>query len=182
MAPRPTVLLLTNAEHGQANVFLAAAHELILHRDCAVHLGSFSTLEQRVTELRNHLFTLGADGSRLTFHTIAGPSMTESIATHFGYEDAIHPPGVRAAIRSYQKCPDIIATWTDAEYLQAYQSCVGIARKVGPTITVVDSLFMQGLDMCQNLSLKYMVLSPNTLKDIAAATQPKMAFFWKYPA
>ena len=42
------VLSLANSEHGQTNIILALAHELLLRGDIDVHVGSFPALKKRV--------------------------------------------------------------------------------------------------------------------------------------
>lgn len=52
-------LLLTNSEHGQANVFLAASHSLLgLDKDVEVHFASFAPISKSVASTSDYAHPL----------------------------------------------------------------------------------------------------------------------------
>lgn len=182
MAQRKKILLFTNSEYGQANVFLATAHDLVLRGDCDVHLSSFPDLEPRVTELSNRLSQpsqAGTSRGTLTFHAIPATPMLPAFQRIL--DDVNHPPGVKGAIRSFEILDTIVCPWDGPEYVRIYGICVEIIKSLVPAVVVVDNGFSQALDACRTLPWKHVVLSPNTVKDIAGPAQPNLAYFWKYP-
>ncbi|KAF5319763.1 hypothetical protein D9758_018848 [Tetrapyrgos nigripes] len=167
------VLLLTNSEYGQANVFLALAHEFSL-RNVDLDLASFPPLLKRLTRQRLT--------EKLTFHTIFGLSYEEALTRTADTNDLSHPPGVSGAIQSYRYVVDGLFPWTAEEYHQQLLSIQSILEEVRPTITVVDSLLNGALDVCKKMNWKCVVLSPNSPKDYIGMSQPALRGFWKYPA
>lgn len=178
---RRSILFLTNSELGQATVCMAVAHEFLLRPEYDVHLASFSSLSKAVTDLNVRSKALSDGASEATFHTISGKSMKEAAGRKTEFIE-MHRPGFRGAIEAYNKVlPATFASWNGSEYMIGYSSCVEIIENVNPDILVVDPLFSQGIDACQALSRKFIILSPNTFKDHAIREQPKGAALWKYP-
>ena len=93
-----------------------------------------------------------------------------------------HPPGFNGALFAYKALPQVLAGWSGPEYMETADSCIEVIRNVKPCIAVIDSFFGQGVIACTMASQKFMILSPNSLKDNITAKQPKGAMFWKYPA
>ena len=183
MATRKSILFFTSSEHGQANVVLAVAHELLLTNDFDVHIASFSPLRPRVVEL-SQTIAKHDKTKNLTFHAITGLTMMQMLYRIPEEERIIgpHPSGFNGALHSYKALPQLLAGWTGAEYVETAESSIEIIRIVKPCIAVIDSFFNQAIVACDKISQKYMILSPNSLKDIITVKQPKAAMFWKYPA
>ena len=168
------ILLLTNSEHGQANVMLAVLHELLQHRDLDIHIASFRQLQSRVAEV-------GSGPNHATFHAFQAPSMYDCIRRD-GLEPVLpHPPGVWNAHSTYRRAFECVLCWNSREYMDIYESCKELINDLNPTAIVIDPLFPQGIDACTSLRRKYLVLTPVTLKEIVIAVQPRLEHFWKYP-
>jgi len=71
--------------------------------------------------------------------------------------------------------------WEPEEFVETCKELEEVVKEVGADLVVADCLFSHGLTVCQKLGVKYLVLSPNTLKEFAAFKQPWAAVVWKYP-
>ncbi|KAL2848801.1 hypothetical protein BJY01DRAFT_233777 [Aspergillus pseudoustus] len=178
----PTVLFFTNSELGQSTVSLAVAHEFLIRSDYAVHIASFAQLGSAISHLNAQTAASSqSTASKATFHTITGRSMvTAYLDRHpkpqwFGTHDI----GFYGAIRSYSFLIEAMVPWDPSQYIATYRSCVEIIQNLQPSIVAVDPLFAQGLDACRALQCKYVILSPNTLKE--HVVQPMLGNLWKYP-
>lgn len=174
------VLFLTASEYGEANVVLAVAYELLLRQKYEVHIGSFSPLASRVKQLNNFATNVGS--SQAVFHTIAGPSVDEILKARDDFFGPF-PPGIRGAIDSFKITIPVIATaWDGPGYMVGYKSCLEVISNVKPDLLVVGSLMNQGQDACQTLQKKYVILSPNTFREILSKQQPMLSQLLTYPA
>ncbi|KAF8644276.1 hypothetical protein AX16_008578, partial [Volvariella volvacea WC 439] len=172
------VLFLTNCEYGQANVVLAVAYELAL-RNVEVHIASFLPLQKRLPEIQS---LLPPSAPSIAFHTIKGLPHVHALSRHVDADVSYHPPGVGGAFRSFSRVADILSPWTTEEYHEQLLSIQDILDQVNPTAVVVESLLTGGIDVCKKLGKKYIVLSPNSPKDLVGIMQPALRGFWKYPA
>jgi hypothetical protein len=174
------VLFLTASEYGESNVVLAVAYELLLRQKYEVHIASFSPLESRVKEISS--LAASAASSQAVFHTVAGPSIDELLNAREDFFGP-YPPGIRGALDSFRITIPVVVTARDGPgYLASYESCLDIIRKVEPDLLVVGSLMNQGHDACQTLQRKYVILSPNTFREILGKQQPMLFQFLGYPA
>lgn len=187
MPPRRKVLFLANREHGACNVHLAVSHEfLVNHQDLEVHFVSFRALEKHVQAVSDQAAQRvpKAIFKPIIFHPLDGPSITETIAAQLNVEfcEAMtHPPGVAGAVKAYSNIATFAAGWTGEEHLKLYAAIAGYVKEIGPKIVVLDPVFIPGVEACRDLKVKYVMLSPNSLKDVLAAQQPWGAMLWKYP-
>lgn len=180
MAPS-AILFLTLSELGQATVSLAVAHEFLI-RSYDVHIGSFAPLETAVSTLNIRAASLSSVTNRATFHPLTGPPMAEVVRCSNISKDsfAVHKVGFRAALSTYKHILPILATsWDGPQYMAIYQDCSTLIRTLQPAIVVLDPLFLQAVDACRMLEQRYVVLSPNTFKELTV--QPRLASLWKYP-
>jgi hypothetical protein len=180
MASPHKILLFTNCEYGQANVVLAVAYELALRPNVVIHICSFPLLEKRVSWLQESLRTAGGSASSIIFHAISGLSMEEGAQNLMSLDDLPHPPGIQGAILSYERVEKIVVPWSGPEYIESYRSCIGIIKIVDPNAIVVENSISQAIDACTSLSRKFIVITPNSVREIAQQ-QPRLAMFWKYP-
>ena len=178
MAHREVVLFLTNSEHGQANVMLAVAHELLARDEFDLHIGSFPCLHPRVTQLQSS-FSEKIDP--ITFHPLPGLSMFEAYKRKTGKVDTVHAPGLSGAVESYRLIPNILAAWDGPEYVKQYDACLELIGTLHPTVVVVDPLFSQGIDACKKVAQKYILLSPVSLNETIKSVQTGWVSWWKYP-
>ena len=181
-----SILFLTNSEHGQAQVHLAIAHEILLNSDLEVHFASFPDLQSRVCGLQKlH------PSKPIGFHPINGPSMTEAMIKNRlrGWMGLSHPCGVVNAAKAFTKLPYVLIPREWDDYFAIYQRCGEIVKEIRPAMVVVDSLLNPGLDMCRNWNngegierMKYIVINPIDLIHMLYMMQPSLGAFWKYPA
>ncbi|OAA48786.1 3-hydroxyacid dehydrogenase/reductase [Cordyceps fumosorosea ARSEF 2679] len=175
------ILMLTNAEHGQANVFLATAHEILqVDPEVEVHVCSFPALESSVDSIR--VLNKSAD-SRLSFIKLAGPSWKQALfgrpEHQFQELNDIRPTiwnVARAAKLTRIACP-----WTSGELCNLVTEIEKIIEDLNPALTIVDNLFTPAVTVCYKVKPHWMVLSPNTYKEFALANQPNQQYYWKYP-
>ncbi|KAH9214129.1 hypothetical protein DL95DRAFT_504496 [Leptodontidium sp. 2 PMI_412] len=180
MGKRRNILFFTSSEYGQANVILAVAYELLALQQYEVHIASFEPLRQRVDGL-NKLFP--QDGIAVIFHSIVGQAALNALVAK---DEFIGPysPGVRGALNTYRvTLPAMADTWTEAEYMSSYQSCLDIVSSVEPNIIIADPLMSQGLEACNTLSRKHVILTsgfsyPVPLHLIPANIYLKVALIW----
>ncbi|KAE8377658.1 hypothetical protein BDV26DRAFT_263168 [Aspergillus bertholletiae] len=59
-----------------------------------------------------------------------------------------------------------------------YQDCFALICTLQPAIVVLDPIFLQALDACRMLNQRYVVLTPNTFKELRG--QPKLESLWKH--
>ncbi|KAL9063668.1 MAG: hypothetical protein Q9161_009346 [Pseudevernia consocians] len=181
-----SILFLTNSEHGQAQVHLAIANEVLASSDLQVHFASFPDLHSRIRELQK----LHASNP-IGFHPINGPSTTEAMAKNKvrGWMGLSHPCGVTHAVKAFTNLPYILSPREWEDYFAIYQRCAEIVKEMKPAMVVVDSHLNPGLDMCRNWAggegserLEYIVVNPIDLIHMLSMMQPWLGAFWKYPA
>ncbi|KAK4247343.1 glycosyltransferase [Corynascus novoguineensis] len=181
------VLLATNSEYGQANVFLAVGHALqALDKDVQIHFTSFEAISKDVSTSSEHSVKCTPGAEPWAFHLLDGVSFMDSIhasgeATKRLEQVMRQHPTFSSVMAMMSVFPTMLLPWRNSAFVEVYQSFARVIDEVQPDIIVVDSLFTPALTACQHLKLKHIVLSPNTLKDFAAALQPRGAVLWKYP-
>jgi hypothetical protein len=188
------VLMLTNIEHGQSNVFLATA-QAILEADPGVeiHFATFRGLEGPVAEISEYARRSTPMARPIVYHEIQGISGRQGLQNYIerhniparpGYfPDSVSTPlsfsATKQAIKDF--LPAFIP-YTGEEMGDMVTSIIGIVKDVNADLVVLDPLMTAGLTAVWHLHVKYMILSPNTIKDFAASEQPRGVRFWKYPA
>jgi hypothetical protein len=183
------ILLATNSEYGQANVFLAAGHALqALDPNVRIHFASYQQIAKDVASASAYSVECSPGAQPWTFHELDGPSFETAVEAREKVENRVplgaiiaKPPGFRNNIELYQRLPGLLMPWDGPETVQAINSFRRVFDAVQPDIVVVDSLFSPVLTACRHLGLKHVILSPNTLKDFGAALQPWGALLWKFP-
>jgi len=200
------VLLFTNSEHGQANVYLATSYALLTlpDQDVEVHFASFDPIHKFAITASQHAERdnreAKASGKRphphrnIIFHKIAGKSMLEawecpevlqeqeSLNT---LESQLTDDMVRAKtnclMRRISLLLRVTLPWSGPEFVQIFWSVVDIVRDVDPDIIAVDPAFAPALTALRHIGAQFLVLSPNTIKDFAMPFQPNGEALWKYP-
>ena len=178
MARREVVLFLTNSEHGQTNVMLAVAHELLARDEFDLHVGSFPGLHPRITQLQS---SFPEKTDPIKFHPLPGPTMFEAYERKTGRFDTVHAPGLFGAVESYRLIPNILAAWDGPEYVRQYDACLELIGTLHPTLVIMDPLFSQGIDACHKAAQKYIILTPVSLNETIKSLQPGWESWWKYP-
>lgn len=180
------ILLAVNSEYGQANVFLAVAHSLqALDSDVQIHFASFAPISDDVSSASEYSRQCTQGARPWHFHLLDGPSLMEAVKAMKGTEQLekalLKRPNFFSTTEVLSMVMNLLLPWNGPEFVQSYKSFVGIVDEVQPDIIVVDSLLSPVLTACRHLKYNHLVLSPNTLKDFAAALQPWGAMFWKFP-
>ncbi len=175
--------MFTNAEHGQANVFLATAHELLqVDQTAKVYICSFPSLEGQVASIKDLNKTNSAD-SRLEFVKLSGPSWKEALfgrPEHQFQELCDIRPTVWNVTKA-AKLTRIACPWSTDELCSLVKQLENVIQEIDPHITLVDNLFTPAVTICYKLKPRWAVLSPNTYKEFALAKQPNQQYYWKYP-
>ncbi|KAK4183479.1 hypothetical protein QBC35DRAFT_542994, partial [Podospora australis] len=189
LSPPKRVLLLTNSEHGQANVFLATSYALLTlsDEDVEVHFASFSPIKSFVDQISSHAQrtnNLTALRSRsIIFHTINGIDMVSAwsrpeLDTERGRLKNHH---LLDAIRRMAVLLKVTLPWTGDEFVQIMQSVIDIVHRVRPDVVAADPVFSPAVTALRYINAKFLILSPNTIKDFAMPFQPNGEALWKYP-
>ncbi|KAH0156705.1 glycosyltransferase family 1 protein, partial [Aureobasidium melanogenum] len=183
MEKQRSLLFVTNSELGQASVILAVAYEFLLRPEYQVHIASFPVLHSHVDQL-NDVATRLSNGACSTaqFHPLAGKSMKEVAPPGTEFLD-LHAPGISGALYAYDHVlPSTFAPWHGARYMIGYSSTLETINEIRPEMVLIDPLFSQGIDACNAIGQKYIILSPNTLKELVLDRQPSGGALWKFPA
>lgn len=174
------ILLTTNCEYGQANVVLALAYELATRPGVQVAIASFAALKKRVAQLQIQLEDAGHDSSDISFHLLPGRGHIEAVG--MTRLDTPHAPGVRPALYSFRYTASMLLPWTESEYTEQLRTIEDIVHDFEPDVVVVEWFHRAGQDVCKKLGLKFLVVTPNSSKDLVGFRQPWAAGLWKYPA
>ncbi|KAF8550450.1 UDP-Glycosyltransferase/glycogen phosphorylase [Imleria badia] len=187
MSSRPTALIFTYSEHGQANVNLAISYELALV-GVNVHIASFALLRDRVARLqelidRHAPLSSGEPTGSIIFHEFKGIPPYMEIAKRHGLlpADIQHPHGVLGALEAYSKIGFFIFPWSQEEYLSAIARVKEIVATTKPDVVGIDVAFYTAQDACKILNQNFVIISPTGIKETAVSLQPYLAAFWKYP-
>ncbi|EHK43614.1 glycosyltransferase family 1 protein [Trichoderma atroviride IMI 206040] len=179
MAIQPKrVLFVTDVEPGELNVFLATAQSV---RDAdytvEIHLATPPGFDDDVPA--------GA-----TYHQINGLPLMQAVQDHFNSKQSgptyplsfIQPPGFRNTRKAIKDAAAVHMPYTGRQMVDLFASIVNIIRSVDPTLIVVNSCMAAGLTACYHLDVKFICLSPKSIKEFAALEQPRGATLWKFPA
>ncbi|CAG8398147.1 unnamed protein product [Penicillium salamii] len=192
--PPKKILLLTNVERGEANVFLATCDALLrLSPNLELHLATFGGLEDAVASVGQHVRESVPQAKPITFHKIDGTSMEDSLRQYFvrekvptraGYppNSYLERPGILNTVRAVRDTIPVFVPYNGPQMVEIFTSICDTIKKVDADLVVVDSLMTAGLTACYHLKIKFTCLSPNSIKDFAASVQPKAAGLWKVPA
>ncbi|KAJ3547461.1 hypothetical protein NM208_g1497 [Fusarium decemcellulare] len=189
MAPHK-VLMLTNSERGQANVFIATAHAL-LERDptIEIHVASFGRLEKT---LRDALVNDGAKGP-VTFHALSGRPQFECYSSHPDpnfrmFAVSLRKPGIHSTPHTIRFIMAwAFLCWEADEFVTIFNEICAVIEAIQPDIVLVDGLFAPGLTAAKHMKshvqkpFTFSILSPNTLKDYIHHHEPRGAQLWKWP-
>lgn len=176
---RKVILLLASSEYGSSNVVLAVVSELVLLNLYDIHVASFKPLHHRIKQLNK---SVPIHGSPVIFHLVAGTSAFESLCTKNEYIGP-YTPGIRGAKAMHKiTMPALLNTWEGPEYVAGYKSCLKIICSINPDIVVVEPSMSQGLEACEKLSYKCVILSANTFHDLSHQQQPLSTRAFKFPA
>ncbi|PNP52388.1 hypothetical protein THARTR1_06992 [Trichoderma harzianum] len=162
MAPfiRRRILLLTNVECGELDLFLATGQALLAaDPGLDLHLATFLGVEEEALP------------RRITYHQINGISMYKALEEHAARnpengsisEPLDGPPELLKTKNALRSWASQLMPYTGSQMVDVFTSTVDIIKNVKPDLVVVDSLMSAGLTACFHLEVKF-------------------AGLWKYPA
>lgn len=179
------ILMLTNSEHGQANVFLSVACALAQQDQATeIHIASFSRLSSFVKETSEFVVQTVPRAGPFHFHELPGTTFIECVLhqdVDFLDRTASENPTFGNLLHTLKGLSTVVTPWNAKEFLEIYKGAVRVIEDVDPAIVVVDNFFCPGLSACHHLQRNWLVLSPNSTKEFAAARQPNLAGLWKFP-
>ncbi|WVQ81036.1 hypothetical protein IAT38_003143 [Cryptococcus sp. DSM 104549] len=194
---RPKVLFLTLPEFGQANCQLATISALQeAHGDAIdIHLASFAVLGSRVptgvtfhplvgTDTLSSLDASAPPGktgkSELGTKTMSvkGQQLTRDGGAVVAYDKICHPPGIIGTYQVFQRLTPLMYPCSPEEYVASAQSAELVIAELKPDLTVLDCLFEAGHDAVIKQGVRFVRLSPNTVKEMAMQKQGLGVFRW----
>lgn len=187
------ILILTNKERGEANIFLATARALLLKDPTLdLHFSTFSGLEDAVVSVSKNVQLDNPSTKQITFHAIRGPSMAEGILSFVKSAGITRKSGLPESFtqslnfhttqRAIQDAVPIFLPYSASELSDVVLSILEIVQRVSPDLVVVDSLMTAALTALYHLKVPFTCLSPNSIKEFAVKDQPHAAALWKFPA
>ncbi|KAI6767654.1 hypothetical protein HG530_005663 [Fusarium avenaceum] len=183
------LLLFTNSDYGQVNVVLATAHALgLASQHVEIHIASFQDLQDGVNNASRFM---QAEAARqklpipkpFVFHKVEGTSWgpaTKRPETAI-FDTLELTPGFVNSAKGVSILPAVMVPWSPEEFMEIYWDTQRVFDEVNPDLTIVEPLYTQALTLCHYRGVRWMVLTPNTIKDFAIPLQPKLAALWKYP-
>ncbi|KAK4169705.1 hypothetical protein QBC43DRAFT_306565 [Cladorrhinum sp. PSN259] len=185
------VLLLTNSEHGQANVFLATSYALLTlppteasqEEPVEVHFASFPPIQKFVNSTSSQAQLANPTALPIIFHPISGTSMVSawSRPETTAKRQSLRNLDLFDAIQRMQVLLKVTLPWTGPEYIEIMNSVLAILTRVNPDTIAVDPAFSPALTALRYARQRFLILSPNTIKDFAMPHQPNGEALWKYP-
>ena len=183
-APEPArsrrILLVTNIDRGEANVFLAVAHALArAEPPVQLHFASFTGLEASVASVWESARRAAPQAIPIVFHEIRGLPMAEGLRQYFSRKQVpvkenqlpasfMAAPGLSNTTRAIRDAVPIFVPYSGPQLLEVFSSIVEIIKGVAADLVVVDSLMTAALTACYHLGVKFACLSPNAIKEFAA--------------
>ena len=182
------IVLATNCEFGQANVFLAVGHALqALDSSLEIHFVSFPPLAPAVSAASKYAAACFPGAQPWAFHELEGTTYYDALMAiepdHEGISSAIDkPPSFFTSLAVSKLLNTFVVPWSGTQFMQIFQSFTQIVDKLQPDLVVVDCLSPPMLTACRYHKMKHVILSPNTIKDFSTPIQPWGAMLWKYPS
>lgn len=179
-----TVLFVSNSEPGLANVLLATSHALLIHHSAIeVHYASFLSLQKHLSRVSDAALVQSPASSAITFHELKGSRYWDALNEQDHYvTEMMHAPGLSGSLAFSRNFTKILAPWNGPQYFSLYEQISRVIEDVDPAVIAVDMILEPALDAAKDKNRKHVVLSPNTLLDLAGQFQPWGSLFWKYPA
>jgi hypothetical protein len=188
------ILLLTNIEHGESNVFLATCQALFeLDPDVEVHFATYGGFEPCIEAVWDQVRSKHPEAKPIVFHEVKGTPGLRAVQQSLQRQNVSHtenflpksftvPPGIVNTPRAIHDSLRIFVPYTGPELTEIFSSIVDIIKTVDADLVVVNSLMTPGLTACYHLGVRFACLSPNAIKEFSAPLQPHGAGLWKYPA
>ncbi|KAF7556680.1 hypothetical protein G7Z17_g1246 [Cylindrodendrum hubeiense] len=188
------ILMLTNVERGEANVFMSTSHALIeADPDVEIHFATFAGLEADVAAVWDEARSKVPQAKPIVYHELTGVSMGTGVMQYFLRKNPdqkeltlpdsfMAKPGISTTLQAIKDTIPIFIPYEGPQLVEIVNSIIEVIKKVDADLVVVNSLMTPGLTACYHLGIKFSCLSPNAIKEFAGPYQPRFANLWKYPA
>ena len=175
-----TVLFMSNAEHGLANVLLATSQALITsHPDLEVNFATFPSLAGDISTIAKS----SSKPNPINFYEFKGQTYGDALgAQGHAIQESINAPGLSGLSMLCSNMQKFLMPWGAEEYLSLYHESLKFLEELDPIIVAVDPLFGPGMDAIRATGRNHVIVSPNSLKDNFVDKQPWLSMLWKYPA
>ncbi|KAK3986524.1 hypothetical protein QBC44DRAFT_402441 [Cladorrhinum sp. PSN332] len=181
------ILLLTNSEHGQANVFLATSFALLTlspsSQPVEIHFASFPPIQKFVHSISHHAQQANPNSLPIIFHPVSGVAMVSawSRPETTAERQSLRNLDLFDAIQRMRVLLKVTLPWKGPEFVQIMHSVLSILGQAKPDAIAVDPAFSPALTALRHARAKFVVLSPNAIKDFAMPHQPNGEALWRYP-
>ena len=181
------ILFITNAEFGEAQVHLATCHAAVQEDpNVEIHFATYGGIESAVESASDYSQRCTPHSKPFIFHEIKG--ITWYAAMKQWYPDRNHLlPASFLEKGSIWNCLKfthdmliLFQPWTGTQLAEVFQSVVRIIEDVNPDLCVVDTLQVPGATACHHLGVKWLILSPNCIKEFSGQANGTKVF-WKFP-
>jgi hypothetical protein len=177
-----TVLLLGNGDFGLGNVVLATGAALIEEQpQLEVHYGTFNKFTKPIQRV-NELNAENGLSNSVHAHIFESKGFSEIGDDHYGtIQGLMHPPGLKGFKKYLNEVKWLVQPLELDQYLANYREALELIEKVDPQVIAIEPMFSPGVDAAIASKRRYVMLSPNALRDAFAVRQPYAAGLWKYP-
>lgn len=87
-------------------------------------------------------------------------------------------PGFIGAVKGIMKMAGLLHPEPPSNYIATATSVEALINQLKPTIVIVDNFLDAARDAIVRLKQPYVLLTPNTLKEVAAGDQGLGLFWW----
>ncbi|PHH75015.1 hypothetical protein CDD80_2710 [Ophiocordyceps camponoti-rufipedis] len=161
------ILLLTNEQPGQSNVFIAACEALLRMQPSAeLELASYGELAEPVAAMNRRLAAAVPEARPVVFHRLRGLSPKEGLLEVMAQAGTdcqdgggllprsfFAPLSFSVTMRAIRDTMPIFMQYTPEHMVEAVASVEEVVVGVGADVVVVDSLLTPGLTACRHLGV-----------------------------
>jgi hypothetical protein len=176
-----TVLIISNSEHGLANVHLATSSALLEnYPDIELHYASFPSVRKRLEKISSFARAKTPAARDVVFHEIEGVTFAEAIMEEG--RNFILPPA-SAGISSFADDFQLwISPWSVGDHMDIFRELGDIIDNVDPAVVVLDTWLRPAIDATRIKNRQHAFITPNIVMDNFLGLQPLATRFWKFPA
>jgi hypothetical protein len=197
MSPaRPKILLVSNAERGQCNVYIATARA-VLRADPTVdlHFASYAQLQDEIRGVSDDAQRREPGIKPISWHTITGPTHLECVLatgaklypgldeeeTQWGTPNFVLPLSMSVTMAATRDLANGLMGWDGPSFMKVHDSVKAICDEVMPDLIVIDPLMAPAITAAWYHESPMCALSPNAIKETAWGSIFPWSQ-WTYPA
>ena len=180
-ATSPRILLISNAERGQCNVFLATAGAILrADSDVDLHFASFPILEADIQRISNDAKQTNPNTNPITWHSIAGQTHSDAVTaaaikvypkadeeeTQLGTPNFVRPLSRSVTMAAIRDIVHGLIGWDGPAFMEVHDSVNDVCNKVAPDLIVVDPLLAPAVTAAWYHESPMCALCPNSIKDV----------------